>query len=165
MLSFLQHRSAKILRPTEEAWKSRWFSNWLRSLIMRDSLFKSVVEDIPPREISESSFISTPINQTIRHWSALTVHQSSRSWTTLPTKHICKEDYLNTIDAFGQTPLNLASLRGNTDVITCIIGLPVITSIDDNVIPELDAKSLHHNPKIVQSKLVPLFAIGISIPN
>ena len=72
---------------------------------------------------------------------------------------------MNTIDAFGQTPLNLASLRGNTDVITSIIGLPVITSIDDNVIPELDAKSLHHNPKIVQSKLVPLFAIGISIPN
>ena len=31
------------------------------------------------------------------------------------------EDHLDTIDAFGQTPLHLASLRGNTDVITYII--------------------------------------------
>jgi len=30
-------------------------------------------------------------------------------------------DHLDTIDAFGQTPLHLASLRGNTDVITYII--------------------------------------------
>jgi|AntRauTorckE5430_2_1112549.scaffolds.fasta_scaffold01248_4 palmitoyltransferase len=31
------------------------------------------------------------------------------------------EDHLDTIDAFGQSPLHLASLRGNTDVITYII--------------------------------------------